>query len=446
MKCAKVFLLVLMAFSSSADAQERLRLHGSNTIGERLAPELVESWLTAEGYRDIRRVALAPQESEIHASRADGDVVVELHAHGSSTGFKDLANGAADIAMASRPAVAADAAPGVGRLDSAEQEVVIALDGLAIIVHPGNPLRSLTKAQLRDLFSGAAGDWSSVGRLAGPVALHARDEKSGTWESFRTLVLGSSPLSPRARRYESTSELAAAVAADPNAIGFVGLVGVRGVRALAIADGGAPVAPSAEEVAVEDYPLSRRLFLYTRSEATPLVRAFLDFAVGSAGQNVVESVGFVSQNIRAYAAAMRTDAPEEYLQLVKGARRLSLNFRFAEGSAELDSKAERDLDRLARYMRGSEQRGQALLLMGFSDAGETLPYLSLSLSNERVDLVADRLAVRGVNPARSRGMGGAAPVASNDSPQGRHRNRRVEVWVGERALPSSRSASARAAD
>lgn len=433
-------LISLLLFAPAVGhSQERLRIHGSNTIGERLAPELVAAWLQAEGFGELRRVAMAFEELELHARRGESTRVVEIHSHGSGTGFKDLAAGLADIAMSSRPATPGDAAPGLGRLESLDQETVLALDGLAVIVHRDNPLRELSKTQVQAVFSGRIGDWSALGGRSGRIALHARDDRSGTWESFRTLVLGTEGLSATALRYESTAQLAAAVAADPAAIGFVGLVGVQDVRALAISDGGAAVLPSTEEVAVEDYPLSRRLFLYTAPNPGPLARSFLAFALEREGQAQVEHVGFVSQNIRAYAGTPRTDAPAEYQQLVRGARRLSLNFRFGSGSAFLDSKAQRDLDRLVAFMQQPELRGQPLFLLGFSDAGETLPYLATSLSNERVDYIANRLTERGIDPARSRGMGGTAPVAANDSVLGRQRNRRVEVWIGSAGRQSGGS-------
>jgi len=429
-------LFLVATFSLPLAAQERLRLHGSNTVGERLAPELVSAWLRSTGYDDIRRVDVAFDEIELHARRGHETRIVEIHAHGSSTGFAGLAAGVADIAMASRPAAPADARPGLGRLDSLEQEIVLALDGLAIVVHPGNPLRTLSKAQLQAVFSGRITDWSALDNSGqGPgrrIALRARDEKSGTWESFRTLVLGNAALMPGAQRYESTAQLAASVAADPNAIGFVGLVGVQGVRALAISDGGLAVGPSTDEVAVEDYPLSRRLYLYLPPRPTALAREFVDFALANRGQAVVERVGFVSQNIRPYAGVTRGDTPDEYQSLVRGARRLSLNFRFGAGAAFLDSKAQRDLDRLAEFMRQPVQADQRLLLLGFSDAAEAVPVLAVALSNERVDYIANRLSERGIDPARALGLGGAAPVAASDSPLGKQRNRRVEVWLAGR--------------
>lgn len=437
----RLLCLLLIVCSSSALAEERLRLHGSNTIGERLAPELARAWLRAEGFADILAVQRGAEEIELHGRQGERLRIVEIKAHGSSTGFAGLASGMADVGMASRPTREGDApAATLGRLADPRQEVVLALDGLAIIVHPDSPLRTLHKSQVKAIFSGAATDWSQFGAPAGRIALHARDENSGTWESFRALVLGGADLSPTAARYESTRQLAQAVAADPNAIGFVGLVGTEGVRALAIADGGAAIAPQREDVAVEDYPLSRRLYFYLPPQPDPLARAFVDFALGEAGQALVEQIGFVSQNIRAYASTPRSDAPTDYRQMVGGAQRLSLNFRFDQGSARLDSKAQRDLDRLVRFMGEPAQKGRPLLLMGFSDSDETLPYLALSLSNDRVDFVADRLAALGLHPARARGMGGTAPVAANDSALGRQRNRRVEAWLG---APGDRVAGSR---
>src|SRR3546814_20270363 len=88
------------------------------------------------------------------------------------------------------------------------------------------------------------------------------------------MVLGDAPLSPRAERYESTAKLAAAVARDPLAIGFVGMSEVKGVKALAISDGEPAVKPDAFHVAVEDSPLSRRLHLYLPARPSPPAQRF----------------------------------------------------------------------------------------------------------------------------------------------------------------------------
>ncbi len=245
------------------------------------------------------------------------------------------------------------------------------------------------------------------------------------------MVLASAPLSTEARRYESTVELAAAVAADPLAIGFVGLVGVDDrVLALAISDGGAAVAPSEREVAVEDYPLSRRLFLYLPQDPKPLAREFVAFALSDQGQAIVAQAGFVSQRLSLYPALVAEASPADYRELVADAERISLNFRFGSGANFLDSKALRDLDRLRDFVRSDAGDGGQILLAGFADIGEqSAHYLALRLSEERADYIADQLLVRGLTVTRTRGFGGALPVAANDSESGRDRNRRVEVWL-----------------
>ena len=94
---------------------------------------------------------------------------------------------------------------------SAKAEQVIAIDGLAIVVHPGNPVDSLTTAQLARLFAGEIRNWRELGGQDLPVRLHARDDRSGTYDTFNELVLArqGKSLWSDARRYESNDELSA---------------------------------------------------------------------------------------------------------------------------------------------------------------------------------------------------------------------------------------------
>lgn len=416
----RIAALLLLAVAGPALAQP-LRIHGSNTVGERLMPALVEAWLGEQGHSGVRR---EPQALDELVIRTGDGVSVQLHSHGSSTGFADLEGRRADLAMSSRPITEAERQ----RLGDV-REIVIALDGLAVIVHPSNGLAQIELRELRRVFAGEISDWSQLGGRAGRIALHARDDRSGTYDTFRSLVLGSAPLSRQAQRYESTEALAAAVARDPNAIGFVGLAGVAGVRALTVADGAGARAPSAREVAVEDYALARRLFLYAPARMDARMQSLLSYALSDAGQRIVESTGFVSQRVQAFEPELPADAPGEYRELVQGARRLSLNLRFDEGSIGPDSKALADLERLAEFMRQPAQQGRFLLLVGFADAGEVTPLQAEALSNDRADQVADRMEGLGLRPRSVRGMGGRLLLSADDSPRGRARNRRVEVWV-----------------
>lgn len=425
-------VLVALVLAGPAYAEHtRLRLHGSNTVGARLAPAL------ATGYAQARGWAIAGERREgeattIELSRGADTLRVEIEAHGTGTGYAALVEGRADLWMASRPATPGevDGARAIGRLDAPAQEHVIALDGLAVIVHPANPVAALDVADVARMFRGELRDWSQLGGPRMPVSLHARDDRSGTFDTFRTLVLRGGALSSRAARYESSDRLAAAVLRERGAIGFVGLASVGRARAVGISDGGAhALLPGELAVATEDYALSRRLFLYNRADAPALVRDFVEFALGDAGQRTAERIGFVAQEIRALRVPPRDDADAEYAALTRGALRLSVNFRFSDGIGFLDTKALRDLDRLVQWVRSTGISGRELMLFGFADANEANPVQAIGLSTERADYVAAELARHGIGAGRIRGVGDAAPVADDATGTGRSRNRRVEVWL-----------------
>lgn len=422
--------------SPSIGSSPWLRLHGSNTIGQRLAPTLARAYAESEGWRFIRQRGEGLDEYRIDIERAGERAEIQISAHGTGTGLDAMLDSRADVWMASRPVSDAELAraTALGRLDRPAQEHVIALDGLAIIVHPDNPLRSLSIADVRRVFSADVRDWRELGAGSGAIALHARDDRSGTYDTFRSLVLATATLAPAAIRYESSDALVAAVMADRNAIGFVGLDAVAQTRALAIADDGTrALLPQRMDVATEDYALSRRLYLYVGDVQSERVRKFIEFAQGAQGQAIASRLGFVGQQLVAESLPPRADMPVEYLALTEGALRVSVNFRFDSGVTYLDGKALRDIDRLANFLEGDAMRRHEVALFGFSDAKESNPLDAVMLSNDRADYIAQQLNRAGVPVRRVRGMADVAPVASNDNDYGRSKNRRVEVWVRPRA-------------
>lgn len=120
--------------------------------------------------------------------------------------------------------------------------------------------------------------------------------------------------------------------------------------------------------------------------------------------------------------------PPRYRALASEAQRLSVNFRFQEGSASLDNKALRDVQRVGDYLRQAGKLQGKVVLVGFGDPKET-PGRAALLSRLRAMAVRRELARTGVQARDVTGMGDELPVAGNDLQQGRLRNRRVEVWV-----------------
>ncbi len=412
-----------------------LRLHGSNTIGARLAPDLARAYLMAAGADSVAEEAgSTAEERYLRARFGSREKLVEIWSYGSNTGFNDLAWGKCDIGMSSKPIdnETVRRLSALGDMRSPRNEHVIGLDGIAIIVHPGNPIAKLDEAALAAVFSGRIKDWSKLpGGNPGPIAVYSRDRNSGTFDVFRHLVLGSEPITDSALACESNASLAKSVAADPRAIGYAPAAALGDAKVLEIASGEAPaIRPSKLNIVTEDYALSRRLFLYSPSDpANPQVRPFIDFVQSEAGQKVVENSGFVAQIPRLSKPEIPPRAPARYLSEIRNALRLAVNFRFHPGSAKLDNKARQDLARVARFVDQENLRPCRIKLFGFCD---NVGYgdRNRALSLQRAESVADTLRSGfGIKTAAAMGFGSALPVATNGTDAGREKNRRIEVWL-----------------
>lgn len=413
-----------------------LRIQGSNTINARLGPELVEALMRRQGLQSVSVAsgAAANELQVVGTGPAGQQITVQIAAHGSGTGFSALQIGQADIAASSRPIKIDEVSEltSLGDLKSPQGEQVIAIDGVAVIVNPANPLRQLDTEQLARVFSGEVRDWQAIGGHSGPIQVYARDEKSGTYETFKDLVLlkNGKSLVASARRFESSEQLSDEVSRDRNGIGFIGLPYVRRARALAVSDGESKaMRPTVELIATEDYPLSRRLYLYV-PPLTPnrWAHALARFAQSAEGQAIVARNGFVAQTVQAVKVLPTAQMPGDYQALTREAQRLSVNFRFAQGSARLDNKAQRDLKRVADYLKANETLSRKVTLVGFGDA-KIDPARATLLSRLRAMAVRRELKKNGVTPQAIIGLGDEMPVATNDADDGRIKNRRVEVWV-----------------
>ncbi|SDS29445.1 substrate-binding domain-containing protein [Pseudomonas oryzae] len=413
-----------------------LHIQGSNTIGAKLGPALVSGLLEKEGFSNVRVQESGINEQRVIGQDAQGRLVnIEVAAHGSGTGFTALGQNAAELAASSRPIKDSEAASlaTLGDLKSPESEQVIAIDGLAVILHPSNPVQSLSVEQLARVFAGEVKTWEELGGRGGAIRLYARDDNSGTFDTFKELVLSShgKTLATGAQRFESSNQLSDSVSQDPQGIGFIGLPYIRKAKPLAISAGDSqPMLPSTELVATEDYPLSRRLFFYMKpAESNPWAQALVRFVHSPSGQEIVARSGFISQTVKAMQVAANGDMPPAYHELASHAQRLAVNFRFAEGSAELDSKALRDVRRVVSYLKDNNKMMSQVVLVGFGDPRNNDRDRTELLSKLRAMAVQRELVKSGVLLRSITGLGDAMPVASNDSEAGRKKNRRVEVWV-----------------
>jgi len=220
---------------------------------------------------------------------------------GSGTGFSSLISVTCDIAMASRNIKNKEIALAEGK-GVKPYEIKVALDGLAVVVNPNNPVSKLTLAQLADIFTGRITNWKEVGGSDLKIVLLSREVNSGTHVYFKEHVLrkndpnAKDEFAPNALMLPSSQAIADEVAGNVSAIGYYGMgyISVK-QKAVHIAKDAqsAYVVPTIDNVVNNTYPISRPLFLYTNGQPQGLVKKFSDFCLSAQGQDIVLKTDFV---------------------------------------------------------------------------------------------------------------------------------------------------------
>jgi len=324
----------------------------------------------------------------------------------------------------------------------------VALDALAVIVAPDNPTPEISTADLRRVLTGEVTNWAEIGGPDMPLVLHALRPGTDLQQALADRL--GAPVAAQVLHGEQQS-LAEGVARDPWAIAVTGRSGVQPARGLTLTDScGFPLLPTPLAVKAEDYPLAIPLMFMAAKRRLPLMtREFLDFLRTPQAQKVIAAAGYVDRS--ALRQPMASDglrlinaiqgAGEDVtladlkglVALMDGADRLSLTFRFEDGSSTLDAHSRDNLVDLAQLIASGQFRGEKLLLAGFSD-GSGDAEANRALSVERANRVAQELAI--IAPDLSpevlpkvEGFGEALPMACDETPAGRQLNRRVELWV-----------------
>lgn len=229
------------------------------------------------------------------------EVRISVTGGGSGTGIVSLINGTVDIANASRT-IKSEEMENARAAGFEPQEHVIARDAIAVIVHPDNPVDSLSIAQLARIFKGEINNWSEVGGEDRLIVRVSRVSNSGTHVYFLESVVrqgradDKSLFAANTLLLPSSEGIIAEVSDNPNAIGYDGLGYVtEDVKMVAITppDGGESVLPAIETVNSGDYPISRDLYMYTRGEPTGTLKAYLDWILSDEAQQIVADLGFV---------------------------------------------------------------------------------------------------------------------------------------------------------
>lgn len=237
--------------------------------------------VSIEGSTAMVLVAEALREG--FAEREPG-VAVNCSGTGSGAGIEAAVSGRCDIDLSSRALRDAELARGA-------QVHLIALDGVAVIVHPSNPVAGLAGTELARLFTGEVSNWSELGGLDAPVAAYGREAGSGTRDAFEAAI-GAAGRCVYTNEYSSTGDVVGNVAANPNAVGYASLAAISGSVAALEIDG---VTCTTASVRDGSYRISRPFLLVTRAGAplSPEAQAFLDYARSAGAAAVIGKAGAV---------------------------------------------------------------------------------------------------------------------------------------------------------
>jgi len=219
---------------------------------------------------------------------------VQVTGGGSGTGIAALINGTTDICQSSRSMKDEEKDQLAKKNGAPPVETVVARDGLAIYLHESNPVKELTLAQLKGVYTGAITNWKDLGGADAPITVYGRENNSGTYVYFKDHVLEGGDFAAAVQTLPGTSAVVNAVSKDPNGIGYGGAAYATGVRDAAVKkDDATPgVLPTAENVHSGAYPIARPLFYYTAKAPEGAVKAFMDFALSADGQKLVTAVGY----------------------------------------------------------------------------------------------------------------------------------------------------------
>ena len=206
---------------------------------------------------------------------------------GSGSGIKAVLEGRCDIGLSSRNLKDEEKADGL-------TETVLAYDGIAMIVHPENPVSDLTLEQIAAIYTGEITNWNEVGGNDGEIVLIGREAGSGTRDGFESIT-GTEDACKYRQELTSTGDVITTVAGNPNAIGYASLASVKNsVKAISV--GG--VAPSEASIKDGSYAVQRPFVLVTKTDAelSETAKKFFDYITSADANEIITSAGVVPAN------------------------------------------------------------------------------------------------------------------------------------------------------
>ena len=270
-KIITVLCAVVMALSLFAGCGQMANDNGTTTGGT----------VATDGSTSMEKVIGALGESFMEANKG---TTFTYNPTGSGSGIQAVSEGRCDIGLSSR-ALKDD------EKDSGLKETTLALDGIAIIVNPQNPVQDLTLEQIAKIYTGEITNWKDVGGSDAEIVLIGREAGSGTRDGFESITDTKDACQYR-QELTSTGDVITTVSQNPNAIGYASLAAIKdSVKALTVNG----VAPTEATVKDGTYLVQRPFVLVTKEGAAlnETAQKFFDFATSADAASIISAAGAV---------------------------------------------------------------------------------------------------------------------------------------------------------
>ena len=270
-KIITVLCAAVMALSLFAGCGQKANDNGTTTDGT----------VSTDGSTSMEKVIGALGESFMEANSG---TTFTYNPTGSGSGIQAVSEGRCDIGLSSRALKDDEKASGL-------KETIVALDGIAIIVNPQNPVKDLSLEQIAKIYTGEITNWKDVGGEDAEIVLIGREAGSGTRDGFESITETNDACQYR-QELTSTGDVITTVSQNPNAIGYASLAAIKdSVKALTVNG----VAPTEATVKDGTYLVQRPFVLVTKEGAalSETAQKFFDFATSADAASIISAAGAV---------------------------------------------------------------------------------------------------------------------------------------------------------
>lgn len=265
-----------------------------NILFTAFALSILSTGVSAQRIKGSDTVLPVAQQTAERFMNRQPDARVTVTGGGTGVGISALMDNTTDIAMASRPIKFSEKMK-VKAAKKEVEEVIVAYDALAVVVHPSNPVQKLTRQQLEDIFRGKITNWKQVGGDDRKIVVYSRETSSGTYEFFKESVLKNKNYMSSSLSMPATGAIIQSVSQTKGAIGYVGLAYVSPrIKTLSVSyDGTHYAAPTVENATNKTYPIVRPLYYYYNAQNKAAVMPLIDFVLSPEGQQLIKKSGYI---------------------------------------------------------------------------------------------------------------------------------------------------------